>query len=101
LVALFVALGGTSYAAIVVAPRNSVNSSSVVNGTLQKVDLSANAVAALKGNRGAPGARGAAGAVGAQGGDRAGGPGRRTRSHRCYRPVGRSWAHWECNKNRR
>ena len=67
LVALFVALGGTGYAAIVLAPRNSVNSASVVNGSLQKVDLSQKAVAALKGNRGARGAQGAAGAAGVAG----------------------------------
>jgi len=40
LIALFVAVGGTSYAAINLAPRNSVNSASVINGSLQKVDLS-------------------------------------------------------------
>jgi hypothetical protein len=67
LVALFVALGGTSYAAIVLAPKNSVNSASVVNGSLQKVDLSEKAVAALKGSRGAPGAQGPRGPRGTGG----------------------------------
>jgi Collagen triple helix repeat (20 copies) len=70
LVALFVALSGTSVAAIVLAPKNTVNSASVINGSLEKVDLSKKAVAALKGNRGrtgATGARGAAGATGPQG----------------------------------
>jgi hypothetical protein len=67
LVALFVALGGTSYAAIALAPKNSVNSASVINGSLQKTDLSKKAVAALKGNRGAKGAQGAQGPAGAAG----------------------------------
>ena len=67
LVALFVALGGTSYAAIALAPKNSVNSASVINGSLQKADLSKKAVTALKGTRGARGPAGAAGAAGAAG----------------------------------
>jgi hypothetical protein len=74
LVALFVALGSTSYAAIALVPKNSVNSASVVNGSLQKVDLSKKAVKALKGNRGARGAAGPAGAVGAVGPAGATGP---------------------------
>ncbi|HEX7310703.1 MAG TPA: hypothetical protein VF232_05935, partial [Gaiellaceae bacterium] len=73
LAALFLALGGTGYAAVALAPKNSVNSASVINGSLQKADLSKKAVKALKGNRGArgavgaPGPAGAAGAVGATG----------------------------------
>jgi hypothetical protein len=68
LVALFVALGGTSLAAVnMLVPKNSVNSASVIDGSLQKVDLSGKAVVALKGNRGAPGAQGAAGPAGAVG----------------------------------
>ena len=39
LVALFVALGGTGYAAFAV-PRNSVGSAQVIKGSLQKGDLS-------------------------------------------------------------
>jgi Collagen triple helix repeat (20 copies) len=66
LVALFVALGGTSYAALSI-PRNSVNSASVVNGSLQKVDLSENAVNLLKGNRGPRGPQGSQGGLGPQG----------------------------------
>ena len=66
LVALFVALGGTSYA-VALAPKNSVNSASVINGSLQKKDLSKSAVKTLKGNRGLRGAVGAAGAAGAAG----------------------------------
>jgi hypothetical protein len=67
LVALFVALGGTGYAAVQLAPKNSVGSTQVINGSLQKVDLSKKAVAALRGNRGARGPAGAQGAAGAAG----------------------------------
>ena len=74
LVALFVALGGTGYAAVQLAPKNSVGSGQVINGSLQKVDLSKKAVAALKGNRGARGPAGAAGAAGAVGAAGAAGP---------------------------
>jgi hypothetical protein len=66
LIALFVALGGTSYAALKI-PRNSVGSPQVINGSLQKGDLSTKAVAALKGNRGAAGAQGAQGSPGPAG----------------------------------
>jgi hypothetical protein len=73
LVALFVVLGGTGYAVVRLVPRNSVGSAQVVNGSLQKVDLSKKAAAALKGNagrrgpQGPPGAAGVAGPAGAQG----------------------------------
>jgi hypothetical protein len=66
LVALFMALAGTSYAAVAL-PRNSVGSAQVINGSLRKIDLSKGAIAALKGHRGARGARGATGATGATG----------------------------------
>ena len=74
LLALFVALGGTAAAAgTALLPKNSVGSLQVINGSLQKKDLSGKAVKALKGNRGAKGAQGAqglrgpTGAQGAQG----------------------------------
>jgi hypothetical protein len=73
LIALFVALGGTSYAALKI-PRNSVGSPQVINGSLQKADLSKKAVAALKGNRGAQGAQGSPGPAGAPGAAGATGP---------------------------
>jgi hypothetical protein len=74
LIALFVALGGTSYAAAnSLLPRNSVGSPQVVNGSLKTIDLSKKARAALKGNRGLKGATGATGATGAAGA--AGAPG--------------------------
>ena len=64
LVALFVVLGGTGYAVVRLVPRNSVGSAQVVNGSLQKVDLSKKAVAALKGNAGRRGPQGPPGAAG-------------------------------------
>jgi hypothetical protein len=74
LLALFVALGGTSVAASnALLPRNSVGSAQVVNGSLAKADLNKKTVAALKGLRGAQGVpgpqgpQGSAGARGAQG----------------------------------
>jgi len=67
LLALFVALGGTSIAATTLVPRNSVGSRQVINGSLQRADLSKKAVKLLKGNRGAPGAAGLQGARGATG----------------------------------
>jgi hypothetical protein len=77
LLALFVALGGTSVAAgNALLPRNSVGTAQVVNRSLQANDLSIEARSALKGNtgarggagvRGAPGAAGATGATGATG----------------------------------
>ncbi len=74
LLALFVALGGTTYAASsALLPNNSVGSKQVINGALQTKDLSKKARKALKGNRGlrgltgAQGAKGATGAQGAQG----------------------------------
>lgn len=68
LLALFLALGGTTYAAsTALIGKNSVASPQVVNGSLQAKDLSAKAKKALKGNRGPRGLTGAAGAAGAAG----------------------------------
>jgi Collagen triple helix repeat (20 copies) len=71
LFALFLALGGTSFAASnALLPRNSVGTAQVINGSLQANDLSKNARTALKGNtgpRGPAGAQGAQGATGATG----------------------------------
>jgi len=51
-IALFVALGGTLYAAVTkLLPKNSVGSSQVINGSLQKADISKKAIASLKGLR--------------------------------------------------
>jgi hypothetical protein len=71
LLALFLALGGTTYAAsTALIGKNTVASPQVVNGSLKAKDLSKAARAALKGNRGLrgfTGAQGAKGATGAQG----------------------------------
>jgi hypothetical protein len=71
LFALFVALGGTSFAAgNALVPRNSVGTKQVINGSLQTTDLSKTAQNALRGKtgqRGPAGAQGAKGATGAQG----------------------------------
>jgi hypothetical protein len=74
LIALFVALGGTSYAAMKL-PANTVGSAQVINGSLQTGDLAKKTAAALKGKpggrgpQGMPGATGAAGASGPAGKD--------------------------------
>ena len=53
LLALFFALGGTSFAAVnSLAPVNSVGTRQVINGSLGTVDMSATARTALKGNKG-------------------------------------------------
>ena len=60
MLALFLALGGTTYAAsTALIGKNSVASPQVVNGSLQTKDLSAKARKALKGNRGLRGLTGA------------------------------------------
>jgi hypothetical protein len=66
--ALAVALSGTSYAAVAkLLPKNSVGTKQVINGSLQKADLSKKAVAALHGARGARGLQGIPGTPGAAG----------------------------------
>jgi hypothetical protein len=68
LLALFLALGGTSYAAVsALVPKNSVGSAQVINGSLQKLDLSKKAQKALRGARGPRGLQGAQGVQGVQG----------------------------------
>jgi hypothetical protein len=68
LIALFLALGGTTYAAsTALLPNNSVGTKQVINGSLQTKDLSKKARKALKGNRGLRGLRGLTGAKGATG----------------------------------
>jgi hypothetical protein len=65
--ALFVALGGTSVAAVQALPKNSITSKQIKNGTILKADLAKSTIAALHGARGAHGAAGAVGATGATG----------------------------------
>jgi hypothetical protein len=81
LAALFVALGGTSYAAIAVTGANVKNGSlsgadirngslrgtDVRNGSLTAGDLTANTIASLRGAAGATGATGATGTTGKTG----------------------------------
>jgi hypothetical protein len=68
MLALFIALTGTTYAAsTALIGKNTVASPQVVNGSLQTKDLSAKARTALKGNRGLRGAQGAQGPKGATG----------------------------------
>jgi len=66
MLALFIALGGTTYAAATLG-KNTVGSPQVINGSLQTKDLSAKARKALKGNRGLRGLRGLQGAKGTTG----------------------------------
>jgi hypothetical protein len=66
LVALFIALGGTGYAAFAV-PKNSVGSAQVINRSLRTADLSPKAVDALKGSRGPEGPAGPQGPAGEKG----------------------------------
>ena len=71
LLALFLALGGTTYAAsTALIGKNTVASPQVVNGSLKTKDLSKKARAALKGNRGARGSTGAQGRQGCEWRDR-------------------------------
>jgi hypothetical protein len=58
--ALFIALGGTSYA-VTKLPRNSVGSAQVRNGSLQRQDLSRSAVPRIRGPRGPAGPSGTPG----------------------------------------
>jgi len=73
-IALFIAMGSSSYAAATqLVPRNSVGSPQVINGSLQTRDLSKKTVAKLRGRTGArgpiglPGQQGPTGAAGVRG----------------------------------
>jgi|1185.fasta_scaffold31678_2 hypothetical protein len=66
LLALFVALGGTSYAAVKL-PRNSVGTAQIKNHAVTTSKLSTSTVKALKGAKGEKGATGTTGATGAAG----------------------------------
>src|SRR4051794_11103892 len=65
-IAVFVALGGASYA-VVAIPNNSVGTQQVKDRSLGVVDLSRKAVRSLRGKAGARGAPGATGPVGTNG----------------------------------
>lgn len=66
LLALFVALGGTGYAAVSL-PRNSVGTAQLKKGAVTKTKISKKTIAALKGNRGPAGPAGTTGATGPPG----------------------------------
>jgi hypothetical protein len=66
-IALGVALGGTSVAAINALPKNSVGTKQLKNGAVTKKKINKKTIAQLKGNRGPRGPQGAQGAQGAQG----------------------------------
>ena len=72
--ALFFALGGTSFAAVNALPRNSVGSPQIKNHSIQKIDIGRQTVAALHGARGARGPAGPTGVTGATGATGAAGP---------------------------
>jgi hypothetical protein len=68
LLALFLALGGTSVAASnALLPRNSVGTAQLKNGAVTKKKINKKTVRALRGNRGPQGKQGAQGAQGLQG----------------------------------
>jgi hypothetical protein len=68
LLALFLGLGGTSYAASqVLVPVNSVGSRQVINRSLRTIDLSRATVANLRGRRGLRGLQGPTGVQGPTG----------------------------------
>src|SRR4051812_13463739 len=73
--ALFFALGGSSWAAASsLLPRNSVGSGQIIDGSIALTDLSNSTRVALHGQRGRPGPSGPAGAPGAPGPAGAQGP---------------------------
>jgi hypothetical protein len=75
LLALFLALGGTSIAATnTLLPANSVGTKQLKNRAVTKSKLAKKTIAALRGNRGATGANGATGPAGAVGATGATGP---------------------------
>ena len=73
LLALFVALGGTSYAAVKL-PRNSVGTVQIKNKAVTRTKIARKTLASLRGPRGAQGPAGAQGPGGAQGPAGARGP---------------------------
>jgi hypothetical protein len=66
-IALGIALGGTSVAAIQALPKNSVGTKQIKNGAVTKKKINKKTLAQLRGNRGPQGPQGAQGPPGAQG----------------------------------
>src|SRR5436190_12711851 len=76
LIALFIALGGTSVAATqLVLPRNSVGTRQLKNGAVTKKKIARQTLTGLKGARGPTGAQGLPGTNGAKGATGPAGPG--------------------------
>src|SRR5436190_16553881 len=76
LIALFIALGGTSVAATqLVIPRNSVGTKQLKNGAVTKKKIARKTLTGLKGARGPTGAQGAPGTTGTKGATGPAGPG--------------------------
>lgn len=67
LLALFIALSGTTYAAATTLAPNTVGTTQLKNGAVTKKKISKKTIAALKGNRGPRGLVGARGAQGPKG----------------------------------
>jgi hypothetical protein len=74
LLALFVALSGTTFAATVALPKNSVGTVQLKNGAVTKKKINKRTIKALKGNRGPAGQRGPTGLQGAKGATGPAGP---------------------------
>ena len=68
LLALFVALSGTTFAAAnIILPKNSVGTAQIKNGAVTKKKINKKTVRALKGNRGSVGPKGPTGPQGLKG----------------------------------
>jgi hypothetical protein len=67
LLALFIALSGTTFAAAVALPRNSVGTAQLKNGAVTKKKINKKTIRQLRGNRGRAGPIGPQGPTGARG----------------------------------
>src|ERR671931_1967690 len=67
LLALFIALSGTTCAAAYALPKNSVGTKQLKNGAVTKKKINKKTLKQLKGNRGPAGAQGPAGPAGSAG----------------------------------
>jgi hypothetical protein len=67
LLALFIALSGTTFAAAVALPKNSVGTAQLKNGAVTKKKINKKTIRQLKGNRGPAGPQGPQGPTGPQG----------------------------------
>jgi hypothetical protein len=86
-IALFVALGGTTYAATSL-PKNSVGTKQLKAGAVTKSKISNNTLIALKGNQGPPGPKGSTGQQGVKGDTGSQGVPGTARAYAVVTPVG-------------